>query len=67
LATFGSSCAGFFASSAGGVDRSAKRKHAHCKFIVVAPAHQSFSKIRVSLEITARPQNDALILKSHTV
>jgi hypothetical protein len=31
------------------------------------PAHQSFSKIRVSLEITARPQNDALILKSHTV
>jgi hypothetical protein len=31
------------------------------------PAHQSFSKIRVSLEINARPQNDALILKSHTV
>jgi hypothetical protein len=55
------------AGKAGGVDRSAKRRHAHCKFIVVAPAHQSFSKIRVSLEITARPQNDALILKSHTV
>jgi hypothetical protein len=67
LATFRGSCSGVFAGRAGGVDRSAKRRHAHCKFIVVAPAHQSFSKIRVSLEINARPQNDALILKSHTV
>ncbi|MCK1543701.1 hypothetical protein IVB12_17475 [Bradyrhizobium sp. 179] len=44
LAAFGGCWADVFTIGTGAVDRSAKRRHAHCKFIVVAPAGQLFSK-----------------------
>jgi hypothetical protein len=48
LAAFVGSWMDVLISGAGGVDRTAKRRHAHCKFIVVAPASKSFQKIDVS-------------------
>jgi hypothetical protein len=38
LAALGGASTDVLMSGAGGVDRTAKRRHAHCKFIVVAPA-----------------------------
>jgi hypothetical protein len=51
FAAFGSSCAGVLLTGAGGVDRSARRRRAHSKFIVVALTsllENSIAKLDVS-------------------
>jgi hypothetical protein len=42
LAAFGGTSAGALAIGTGVAERSARRKHAHCKFILVAPARRNF-------------------------
>jgi hypothetical protein len=78
FAAFGDSSALGLTSGTAGVERTAKRRHAHCKFIVVAPATQFFSEIPSLYEIhvclrnsrlckiTAGQKNDVLILKSRS-
>jgi hypothetical protein len=51
FAAFGDSSALGLTSGTAGVERTAKRRHAHCKFIVVAPASQFFSEIPSLYEI----------------
>ena len=69
FATFGSVGTKISTSGAGGVDGTARRRHAHCKFIVVAPASKCFSnsvsvQIRWSVQNRHARKNGALILKS---
>lgn len=70
LAACGGSC-GVVTIGAGGATRTARRRRAHCKFIVVVPPqNQLLPNVRqlakFSMEITVR-QNGAAVLKSHAV
>ncbi|OKO73415.1 hypothetical protein [Bradyrhizobium sp. AS23.2] len=56
-------------TSASGVERTARRRHAHCKFIAVASTGQFFSKIPILFKLRrlfkiAARSHGALILKS---
>jgi hypothetical protein len=59
LAAFGGSWAGVLAIGSGVVDRSARRRDAHCKFIVVAPPVETFQNT-CRFKITAPSKNGAL-------
>lgn len=67
LAAFGGSCDGVLATDTGGVDRSARRRRAHCKFIVVALTSLleiSIAKLDVSL-INWRAPKTARSVSNH--
>jgi hypothetical protein len=69
FAAFGDSWAKVLISGTNGVERTAKRRHAHCKFIVVAPVSQFLFRNSVSsrnprLQNCRGSKNGTLILKS---
>ncbi|WP_167380817.1 hypothetical protein [Bradyrhizobium arachidis] len=56
LAAFGGTSTNILISGADGVERTATRRHAHCKFIVVVPARQYFSEFQRA-QISTSAQN----------
>lgn len=63
LAGLGGSEANVLTRGAAGVERGARRRHAHCKFIVVAPGRSILLKNSRRFKIANRAENGALILK----
>jgi hypothetical protein len=64
FAAFGDSWAEVLTSGASGIERTAKRRHAHCKFIVVALASQFSSKNSSSFQTSTSAQNCSCVSKS---